>query len=243
MNTSPWAKADLHIHTTYSDGTATVAETLTYAVEHTDLRVIAITDHDCIDGALEACRIAPRYGIDVIPGIEVSTANGHLLALFVHKPIPAHRPVKETIDLIHEMGGLAVAPHPFDRLVPSLGNAGSMFECWDFDALEVFNAGVYWTQRGANNRAQDYAGSRQLPMLGNSDSHSLSTIGQGYTRFEGRSANDVYHAIKNGKVTWGGQYWRAQQHAGAIWRSIRQRGLFRLLYWAAVTSRIPTHAG
>lgn len=237
METAHWSKADLHVHTTYSDGTATVPETLAYVAEHTDLRVIAITDHDCIDGALEAARIAHCYGIEVIPGEEISTRHGHLLALFVEDFIPPYRPVQETIDLIHQKGGLAVAAHPFDRLVPSLGSAGPLFKCWQFDALEVFNAGIYWTQRHANNKAEVYAQAHQLPMLGNSDSHSLSTIGQGYTRFQGHTAKDVYTAIKTGSVTWGGQYWHARQHVGAIWRSIRLRGLFSLIAWASMVAR------
>ena len=70
-------KADLHIHTSYSyDGTATVPAVLEYVARHTDLNVIAITDHDVIDGALEAVALAPYYGIEVIPGIEISTAEG-----------------------------------------------------------------------------------------------------------------------------------------------------------------------
>ena len=62
------SKADLHIHTSASDGTATVPELLEYVARTTDLRVIAITDHDSIAGAKEAARLARQVGIDVIVG-------------------------------------------------------------------------------------------------------------------------------------------------------------------------------
>src|SRR5215218_286782 len=82
------SKADLHIHTTASDGAATVPELLEYVARKTDLRVIAITDHDSIASAKEAARLAHQFGIDVIMGEEVSTADGHLLALFIDTFLP-----------------------------------------------------------------------------------------------------------------------------------------------------------
>jgi len=79
--------ADLHVHTNHSfDGTAPVAAVLQEA-RQIGLDVIAITDHDAIDGALEAMDLAAKIGIEVIPGIEISTAEGDLLALFVTKKI------------------------------------------------------------------------------------------------------------------------------------------------------------
>src|SRR5690349_21236491 len=141
------SKADLHIHTTASDGAATVPELLEYVARASDLRVIAITDHDSIAGAKEARQLASQFGLDVIVGEEVSTADGHLLALFIDSFLPPGRPAAETIAAIHAQGGLAVAPHPFDRSVPSLGRsfarrASSRLERndWSFDAIECFNA-------------------------------------------------------------------------------------------------------
>ena len=147
------SKADLHIHTTASDGAATVPELLAYVAQMPDLRVIAITDHDSIAAAKEAARLAHQFGIDVIVGEEVSTADGHLLALFIDSFLPPQRPAAETIAAIHAQGGLAIAPHPFDRSVPSLGRAGLGQPGWDFDALEGFNAGGVWWQRGSNRTA------------------------------------------------------------------------------------------
>lgn len=121
---SVWSKADLHVHTTHSDGHAGVEEVLEHAARRTDLRVIAITDHDIIDGALEARALAQEYGIEVVVGEEVSTADGELLALFVERRVPPGRPAAETIAAVHEQGGLAVAAHPYHRLVPSMGRRG-----------------------------------------------------------------------------------------------------------------------
>src|SRR6478672_7775743 len=175
------SKADLHIHTTASDGTASVPELLEYVARMTDLRVIAITDHDSIAGAQEATRLARQFGIDVIVGEEVSTADGHLLALFIDTFLPPLRPAAETIAAIHAQGGLAITPHPFDRSVPSLGRGGLQHAGWDFDAIEGFNAGVIWSQRGCNRAAQRAAATMGLPTIGNSDAHTLATTGLGYT--------------------------------------------------------------
>jgi predicted metal-dependent phosphoesterase TrpH len=98
--------------------------------------VIATTDHDSIAGAKEAARLARQFGIDVIIGEEVSTADGHLLALFIDAFLPPRRPAAETIAAIHTQGGLAIAPHPFDRSVPSLGRTGLQHDDWNFDAIE-----------------------------------------------------------------------------------------------------------
>ncbi len=118
-----YSKADIHLHTTYSDGTATVPELLA-AVARADLQVIAVTDHDTIAGALEARRLAPRYGVEVIVGEEVSTREGHLLALFLEAPLPPGRPLAETAAAARAQGALLIAPHPFGMLVGSIGRTG-----------------------------------------------------------------------------------------------------------------------
>src|SRR5262245_18827793 len=203
----PISKADLHIHTTASDGAATVPELLEHMARTPDMRVIAITDHDTIAGAQEAARIAHHFGIDVIMGEEVSTADGHLLALFIDTFLPPGRPAAETIAAIHAQGGLAIAPHPFDRSVPSLGRTGLQHNGWHFDAIEGFNAGVIWWQRHCNRAAQRAAAAMGLPAVGSSDAHTLATAGLGYTLFPGASADDLYRAIQTGQVGWAGCYW------------------------------------
>ncbi|MFL5804659.1 MAG: PHP domain-containing protein [Roseiflexaceae bacterium] len=207
-----WSKADLHIHTTYSDGTTSVRELLEYVVTRTDLRVIAITDHNTIAGALEARRLAASYGIEVIVGEEVSTAEGHLLALFIEEELPPRRSAAETIAAVHAQNGLCIAAHPYDWCMPSLGRAGLRERSagpgceWPLDAIESFNASV-WLPRF--NAAAAAAGERLgLPLIGGSDAHHLATVGLGYTLFPGHTAADLRYAIRMRVSRPAGNYWR-----------------------------------
>src|SRR5438105_11609812 len=141
-------KADFHMHTSLNDGTATVREVLNYVRDRTDLDVIAITDHDRLTGSYEALELANEYDFHVFAGCEITTLHGHLLALFIEKPIPMWRPLDWTIGRIHEQGGLAIAVHPFSMLTRSIG-----YRSFDgimkntspeiyFDAVETFNPSV-----------------------------------------------------------------------------------------------------
>src|SRR5512147_1122750 len=104
--------ADLHIHTIYSyDGTASVPAVLTRA-KQIGLDVIAITDHDEIAGSLKALELAPKYGVEVIPGIEITTAEGDLLALNITQKVARGLSLIETILKVGEQGGFCIAPHP-----------------------------------------------------------------------------------------------------------------------------------
>ena len=116
-------KADMHLHTLYSDGTAAVRDVLDHVERATDLDVVAITDHERIDGALRAAEIhaAGDYSFELVVGEEITTRRGHVLALFVTERIPALRPLDETIERIHDQGGIAIAAHAMAPLTPSLG--------------------------------------------------------------------------------------------------------------------------
>src|SRR5262245_32656349 len=107
-------RADLHVHSWWSDGAQSPEDTVREAAGRVD--VLAITDHDETAGALQAREFArehPDLGVDVVVGEEVSTLNGHLLALYLEERIPAGLSAAETIELVHAQGGLAVAAHPF----------------------------------------------------------------------------------------------------------------------------------
>jgi len=105
--------ADVHMHTHWSDGDQ-LERVLEFALK-AELDAIAITDHDEIGGALEARRIVHerRLPIAIIPGVEVSSRDGHIGALFVTRIIPKNLSAAETVRLIHEAGGIAVAHHPY----------------------------------------------------------------------------------------------------------------------------------
>lgn len=192
--------ADLHIHSVHShDGTCSISAILKYVADETDLDVIAITDHDKVSGLREAVALGPKYGIDVIPGCEISTAHGHLLALFIDRPIPAGLSVFETIRRVGKMGGLCVAPHPD---APGGGLRGSLIRAAVADpemanvmvGVETFNSGLVFPR--SNLKAQVLGRDLGLACLGASDAHTLSMIGLSATEFEGRTALDVRAALE-----------------------------------------------
>ena len=106
--------ADLHVHTTASDGISPVDDLLDYiAIYRPNLDVIAITDHDTLDASLRAYENRQHYPFDIVPGVEVSSRAGHILALWVTTPIRRDMDLADTVAAIHEAGGLAVLAHPF----------------------------------------------------------------------------------------------------------------------------------
>ncbi len=222
-----WSKADIHIHTTYSaDGTASVEQVLEYAASKTDLRVIAITDHDAIEGALQARRLASRYGVEVVVGEEVSTADGHVLALFIEHWLPPGRPAAETIAAVHAQGGLCIAAHPYAWIVPSMGWNGLCDRVgpngeWPLDGIESYNASLWLPQ--SNKTAHRVGSSVDLAICGGSDSHQLSTIGLGYTLFPGTTAQDLHRAIVARQTRATGMQWgpvRTVEYLGLKFQSI-----------------------
>ena len=193
-------KADLHIHTAYSDGMGTVSAVLE-AASRTDLDVIAITDHDRVDGALEALEMAPRYGIKVVPGVEITTADGHLVALYVTHPIPPGLSLRDTVLCVAEQGGICIAVHPVAQLLGSLKAAKIIWALTDnvvahtLVALEVYNGGLPYL--GNNRQAAALGKQTGLSAVASSDSHLLWTIGMWATEFPGSSVEDLRYALEN----------------------------------------------
>lgn len=211
-------KADLHMHSTYSDGCATIEEILAYVQHETDLDVIALTDHDVIEGALRARDLwdSGSYRFDFIVGEEVTTTEGHLLGLFIEKRIPAGLSMEQSIDLIHAQGGLAVVAHPLHRFFRHSCQRNVMDricaskDVW-FDGAETWNAsfcGFYANYIAMGTNRSVYG----LPELGNSDAHMLKAIGSGHTWFEGKNARDVRATIEAGKTAPGGKFWDVQAY-------------------------------
>lgn len=199
--------ADLHVHTTYSwDGTMTPAAAL-QAASAAGINVIAITDHDEIRGAHVAHDLAGRYGVEVIPGIEITTADGHLLALFVNELIPTGLSLYETLACIGEQGGLAIAAHPSAPLASSLSLAAIKKALDNPDArkvlhgIESYNGGLPY--RHSNTRVKAFADTLRHPLalVGNSDAHYFWAIGLGVTHFPGLTAEHFREALYQRKTS------------------------------------------
>ena len=193
--------ADLHIHTSLGDGMADIPELLAYAEERTDLSVIAITEHDGLQAAFAAREAwsRGRYRYELIVGEEVTTIEGHLLALFIDEPVPSLKPLLPTLEAIHKQGGLAIIPHPMSWLTRSLGQRVIERVLRDggdgayFDAIELSGSPA---ARVGEKKAQRLNRERyHLAEVGSSDAHFLEAVGASYTTFDGSSAADLRRAI------------------------------------------------
>jgi predicted metal-dependent phosphoesterase TrpH len=203
-------RADLHMHTTTSDGRATAAEMLDFAAHHRSLDVVAITDHDRLEASLWAASQNGRYPFEIVPGVEVSSRDGHVLALWVTQPIPRDLSLAETAAAIHEQDGLAVLAHPFELFIAPRAVWRALRHPQDLldsgiDAIEAFNAGSIMP--GGNLATRLRLGRLPLPVLGNSDAHLPGCIGSGLTRFHGSSARDLRHSLRQGWTRAEGYRW------------------------------------
>ncbi len=211
-------KADVHMHSTYSDGCGTVEEILAHVQQNTDLDVIALTDHDQIDGALRARDLWERgnYRFDFIVGEEITTTQGHLLGLFIEKRIQPGLSMARSIDLIHEQGGIAIVAHPLHRFFRHSCQRSVMDEIYAskdvwFDGVETWNSsfcGIYANYIAMGTNRSVY----KLPELGNSDAHTLSGISSGHTWFVGRTAQDLRNSIAANQTAPGGKLWDIQAY-------------------------------
>lgn len=221
-------KSDLHMHSTYSDGIGSIEEILAYAQNSTDLDVIAVTDHDVIEGSLRARDLWSKrnYRFDFVVGEEVSTKEGHLLGLFIEKLVPSGLSMERSIDLIHEQGGLAVIAHPLHPLFRHscsrevMDRIHASQDVW-FDGIETWNAsfcGIYANRLAMSTNRSIY----KLPELGNSDAHTLNAIGRGRTFFEGKTAQDVRATIEGGLSAPGGRLWDVQDYVNWVRHRVKQ---------------------
>jgi predicted metal-dependent phosphoesterase TrpH len=176
------AFVDLHCHTRASFDCLSAPKAVVGAAADRGLTHLAITDHDRIDGALEARAVAPA-GLTVIVGEEVKTRGGDLICLFLTEAIPPGLPAAEAIAAARAQGGLVGIPHPFDRLRGSLLRDPAMEAIASrVDWVETHNARLLG---GGNDRAADFARDHGLPGVAVSDAHSVLEVAVAYTRLEG----------------------------------------------------------
>jgi predicted metal-dependent phosphoesterase TrpH/glycosyltransferase involved in cell wall biosynthesis len=167
---------DLHMHTDHSYDCATPVDALLAAAKEQGLGAIAVTDHNEVSGALEARAKAARYGVKLIVGEEVKTADqGEVIGLFIEEKIPRGLTLDETIAEIRRQGGLVYVPHPFDRLhtVPDYEHLLAVVD--DIDAIEVFNPRV--ALPAFNEEAARFAAKYRIVAGAGSDSHVAQGLG------------------------------------------------------------------
>ncbi|MBK9124383.1 MAG: PHP domain-containing protein [Chloroflexi bacterium] len=222
-------RADLHIHTSASDGSMNVRELLDHVAKAGTLDVIAITDHDRLDASVWAFDRRDRYPFDIVPGVEVSTAEGHMLALWVTEPVPSGLSMAETAAAIHEQNGVAILAHPFFTQMGDTRRAARVYRRdpayllhAGLDGLETFNGSVILP--GSNAVAACVARLLGLGMTGGSDAHSLSAVGTAITHFKGRTADDLRNALLHRQTRAVGRPWPLRAHIKFVADFIARRG-------------------
>ena len=188
-------KFDLHIHTNFSDGISSPEEVVRYA-KKIGLDGIAITDHDTVKGMKKAEKLAKKLNIELVPGLEITTSFGDILALGIKEVINGFnadlKGVMKIIDDIHKKGGIAVAAHPYAGVWPA-GSFAENIDKLDFDAIEIFNANC---SLEANIKAMELAKKTGITGTAGSDAHSLDMVGTAFTI----TKNGLIESIKKGKV-------------------------------------------
>lgn len=175
---NPGLRLDLHVHTTYSPDSRLPLDAVVERLGAQGLHGFALTDHNTVAGHAALATLASRFPqYRFVPGIEVSTADGHVLALGVSEVPPLHRPAAETVEWIEAHGGVAVPAHPARR---SHGIGRRLAESLRVSALETVNG---HNSELANARAAVIAARRGLGETGGSDAHDANGVGRAYTVF------------------------------------------------------------
>jgi predicted metal-dependent phosphoesterase TrpH len=218
---------ELHCHSDRSYDGRDPVDLLLEQAAAVGLDAIAVTDHDEMAGSLEAVERAPLYDLVGIPGVEISTAAGHVLGLGIDERVPPALTFEETVTRIREAGGLVVVPHPFQELRHGVLASITPDELATADAIEVYNSRLL-TGR-ANRQARRFARDRGLPMTAGSDAHIAEMVGQAVTRVDPPepSVEAILDEVRQGRTSIEGRRtpWHvsARQFAGGLHRRVAHR--------------------
>jgi predicted metal-dependent phosphoesterase TrpH len=192
---------ELHYHSALSHDGRDPIELLLEQAAAVGLDALAVTDHDEIDASIEAAQQAVDHGLIGIVGMEVSSAAGHILAFGIEELIPPGLSYDETLERIHQQGGIAVIPHPFQKSRHGVAPHITDDQLASADAIEVYNSRLF-TGR-SNRQAERFAIERGLPMTAGSDAHISEMVGQAITEVgaDDRSAEAILGAIRHGRTS------------------------------------------
>ena len=202
-------RLDPHVHSEGSYDAADPVELLLEQAAEIGLDAVVVTDHDIVRESLRAAELAPEYGLVGIPGVEVSTAHGHLLAIGVEEMPPQRAPLDETAAWVRDHGGVSIVPHPFQRSRHGVRKRALQACVADgdapgqVDAVEVYNSWLFTGYK--NRRARRFANRYGVPGVAGSDAHTVPLVGRAYTELaipgadrESLDADTVLGAIRDG---------------------------------------------
>lgn len=188
---------DPHIHSTYSSDSSARPKDIVKKARSIGLDAIAIADHNSIKGSLVG--IEESKGMDdfiVIPAMELSTSKGHIVAIGISEEIERGLSPEETVEKIRDVGGIAIAPHPFVRYREGLCDK---IKKLDVDAMETLNSRYIFGY--SNWKAKKLAEDRGIPQIGASDAHFLGAIGSCVTELDADfSVDSIIEGILSGKT-------------------------------------------
>jgi len=194
---------DLHCHSWFSADGVSSPESLIASARRKGLNGFAITDHNTynayhymVDKGFARRDGQPVDGFLIIPGVEISTDDGHLLCIGAVMPLMKGAPADDVARAARTAGCLAIPAHPFDRF--RAGIRQDKLDQLELDAIEVFNAAISF--KHYNDQALAYAGQRRLPMIAASDAHHDSAIGTSHMIFDTDdfSVRGILNAIVKG---------------------------------------------
>ena len=191
-------KMDSHIHSEYSPDSKSKLKDIFKVAKSRNIDIIAISDHNTVDGSKEARRLTKKDDLLVIPSIEISSIEGHIIGFGCEEKIDRDLPAAETIDLIHDQSALAIIPHPYCFYRHGL-LCKADYKDLKIDAIETKNA--RFIVGYCNNKAKNLSKNENLPSLGASDAHYFKFVGDCYSKIDcEKDIDSVLKSIKKGKV-------------------------------------------
>ena len=192
-------KVDSHIHSEYSPDSNSRIDDIIKVAQNRNIDVIAISDHNTVDGTGEVLQKTRNTDILAIPSIEISSTHGHILGFGCEQTIPRDLTPQDTIDRIHDLGGLAIIPHPY-----CFYRHGLLHKCdykdLKIDAIETKNA--RFVVGYCNGKARKLSEKENIPALGASDAHYYKFVGDCFSEVDAeKDIDSILKAIKKNRIS------------------------------------------